>query len=115
MTATHVPVLAGQSAAYLAASLAAYAEARRASGFMRQVAHDLPPPARDEIARELAALAPPERTAAPPPLAERGRPEDGIPACLACHGAPRRNPLFPRLDGLSAKYVAAQLRLFRSG
>jgi cytochrome c553 len=112
----HVPTLAGQSAAYLEASLAAYADGRRASGFMQQAARDVPATAWAEIARELAALPPPATVAAAPPLlAEHGRPDDLVPACLACHGEPRRNPLIPRLAGLPAPYVAAQLRLFRAG
>ena len=91
----HVPVLAGQSAAYLEASLAAYADGRRASGFMRQVAHDLPAPARAEIARELAALAPPASDRRRPSAARRARPARGW------------HPRLPRLPRRAAAQSAA--------
>jgi cytochrome c553 len=115
----YVPRLAGQSEAYLRASLDAYAAGRRASGLMQQAVTGLAPADRAELARALAALpagaAPPGDPGPPPEIATRGRPEHGVPACLACHGAPRRNPAVPSLDGQPAAYLAAQLRLFRDG
>ena len=119
-----VPRLAGQNAAYLEASLAAYASRRRASGIMAEAAAGLSPADRAALARALAALpaAVPEDAAAaaddagpPPAVATGGNPASGVPACLACHGEPRRNPAFPVLDGQPAPYLAAQLRLFRDG
>ena len=113
-----VPRLAGQSAAYLEASLAAYARGARASGIMAEAAADLAPETRAELARALAGLAPaaPSDQGSPTPeVASTGAPARGVPACLACHGAPRRNPAFPRIDGQPAPYLAAQLRLFRAG
>lgn len=41
-----------------------------------------------------------------------------VPACSSCHGTPGgggENGAFPRLAGLSAPYIQAQLRAFRSG
>jgi cytochrome c553 len=38
-----------------------------------------------------------------------------VPACLVCHGAPRRNSAFPILEGQPAPYLAGQLHLFRDG
>lgn len=113
----HVPVLAGQSASYLAAALEAYAAGTRASGIMQQAVTGLDPEIREALVGKLAALPPPtsQATRPPPDIALGGSPERGVPACLACHGEPRRNPAFPRLDGQPAEYIAAQLRLFRDG
>jgi cytochrome c553 len=116
----HVPVLAGQSETYLRASLLAYAEGRRASGIMELAVSGLSPDALAALARHYAA-APADRSpgSAPPhgaaaELASRGRPADGLPACLACH-AGNRDPHFPMIAGQRAAYLAAQLRLFREG
>ena len=115
----HVPILAGQTAAYLEASLLAYANGRRASGIMQQAVAHFPPELRGEIAAAIAAL--PDRTVAPPPpasppaVALHGAPGRAVPACLSCHGEPLRNPAFPRIDGQPAPYLAAQLHLFRAG
>jgi cytochrome c553 len=111
----HVPILAGQSEAYLRASLAAFAEGRRASGIMQQAVPGLDPATAADLAARLAALpaAPATASAPPPAVAVDGRPEDGVPGCLACHGEDRENPAFPSLDGQPAPYLAAQLRLFR--
>jgi cytochrome c553 len=116
----HMPVLAGQSAAYVAASLSAYADGRRASGFMAGPAAAIAPADIDKLAARFAALPPPPPApagdaalvAAGRRLAERGRPADNIPACLGCHGA-AAHPLHPRLAGQPAAYLAAQLQLFR--
>jgi cytochrome c553 len=118
----HVPIIAGQSAAYLAASLAAYAEDHRPSGMMAQPASELTPEARAEIARLLAAkpssLAPGAADGEGElgrRLAEEGRPEDKIPPCLECHGTPPRKPAFPLIAGQRPEVIATQLRLFRAG
>jgi cytochrome c553 len=44
-------------------------------------------------------------------------PADGVPPCGICHGPAEaaRNPVFPRLAGQDATYIATQLRLFQSG
>jgi cytochrome c553 len=47
-------------------------------------------------------------------IARRGLPDKGVPACLACH-VDARNPAFPRVLGLSARYIQQQLRLFQEG
>ena len=47
-----------------------------------------------------------------------GSAEDGVPACMACHGPTGRgNPaaLYPRLAGQYAAYTAATLAAYASG
>ncbi|MDJ0388101.1 c-type cytochrome [Roseomonas sp. E05] len=119
------PVLSGQSETYLAQALTAFAEGKRHSGIMQ------PPAARTDAAalREIAAhyarqpafpvpqsadaalLAEGER------IARAGIPEEGVPACLSCHGgaALARNPAYPRLHGQHAGYLETQLALWREG
>ena len=116
-----VPVLAGQSEAYLRASLDAYARGARASGVMRQAVAGLSAEDRAALARMLAAFPPGEAAPAttiaatrPPTIATHGRPETGVPACLSCHGRPGQAGA-PRLEGQPADYLAGQLRLFRDG
>lgn len=119
------PKLAGQRPAYLAASLEAYADGRRASGIMQPIAAGLGPEARREIAVFYAGL---PRSGATPPLADgdptRGREiahhglrEKKVPACAACHGpgAGERNAYYPILAAQYPDYLAQQLELFASG
>lgn len=47
-----------------------------------------------------------------------GKPEAGVPACLACHGPSGRGnpgPAYPSVGGQHASYTAAKLMAFRSG
>lgn len=117
-----VPRLAGQSRAYLELALRDYAENRRASGVMRPVVAELDDESIARLARYYEEL-PPMRGAAKDDDAriERGRTivehgdrEAGVPPCVACHGATRAET-FPRLDGQSSRYLADQLRLWKSG
>lgn len=51
-------------------------------------------------------------------LAASGRPEGGVQACVACHGAAGIAPAgtaFPNLSGLTSEYVAKQLDDYREG
>lgn len=119
-----IPRLAGLDAAYLSATLRAFAEGRRYSGIMQPVAAGLEPRQIQALASHFAALD--GRAHAPAcsdagavargaALATRGDPARKIPACTACHG-PRggpRNRLYPVLEGQHADYIALQLRLFR--
>lgn len=116
-----IPRLAGQSAAYLRATLDAYAEDRRHSGFMHSIAAMLEPGLRDRIARHYAELdAAPDTAADTEPhrrgrrLALEGDPDDGVPPCVSCHGA-QAAPQHPRLDGQPREYLRLQLQLFRDG
>lgn len=120
------PALAGQPAAYLEGALAAYGAGTRPSGIMEPVAAALSPATRRDLAAHFARLA----ARAPQPaeadsavlrrgeeLARRGAPERKIPACTPCHGPNRGSPVpvYPRLAGQHADYLARQLRLFREG
>lgn len=121
-----IPTLAGQSEAYLRASLMAYLKGERQSGIMQTAVNGLNA---DDVALLAARFAGERRRdSAPEPanprgadaaaghvLARSGRPEDRIPACFSCHEREDGNPLYPRLFGQSAPYLATQLRLFREG
>ena len=110
-----IPVLGGQSPAYLAAALAAYADGRRASGVMAVAAKGLTPETRVMMA-ELFAKQPglggeptsTDRIARA--IVERGLPERQLPACVSCH-RPGRNA--PVLAGQRAPYIAQRLRQWR--
>lgn len=123
------PKLSMQSEDYLAAALRAYAAGERRSGIMQPMAAGLTDEQIAALARyyaetERAPLGaggdrqPPDpgAMAAGAEIAARGIPEEGVPACLVCHGPGEpRNPLFPRLSGQYADYIALQLRLFAAG
>jgi cytochrome c553 len=117
------PVLAGQHAAYLRASLDAYLKGERHSGIMEPVAASLGPDEMQEIAEYYSSLEAAPPLAAPGDadvdrgrrIAERGLPEKLVPACMSCHGEHeiRRNPHYPKLAGQYAEYIRQQLRVFR--
>jgi cytochrome c553 len=113
-----VPVLHGQSAAFLAASLRAYASGERRSGIMQPIASQLAPDAIDGLARYYASLpAPPLQATVPQAaqaLATSGDAEARIPACTGCHGSAAL-PLYPKLAGQNARYMANRLQLWRNG
>jgi cytochrome c553 len=51
-------------------------------------------------------------------LYRAGRPADGLPACMACHGPAGRGnpgPTYPSLGGQHAAYTVAKLQFFRDG
>jgi cytochrome c553 len=124
------PVIAGQSADYLFATLKAFAKGERKSGFMQ-------PPARrygTETLRRLAdhfssrpagealgALSGDGLVAAEDLLEEgrriatEGVPSRKIPACESCHGhaGRARNPHYPWITGQPRWYLSTHLRLWR--
>lgn len=112
----HIPRLDIQPEPYLAQSLAAYRDGTRESGIMFHAATRI---SKADLARMATHYAgPAEEPAAPPrgpALATEGT--DTVPACTSCHGpgATRGNDAIPRLAGQSEAYLAAQLRLWRSG
>ena len=115
-----VPVLHGQSREFLSAALWAYAKGSRRSGIMQPIASEL---RADEIAKltdyysGLAAPKPRSRAEAPAvarSLATDGDPDRKIPACTTCHDA-KALPLYPRLAGQNAAYMANRLRLWKNG
>jgi cytochrome c553 len=120
-----IPVLAGQSATYLEATLDAYASGRRASGVMGAVAARLDPAVMRALADHYAALPglandmAPVRPADDTPdaalaarIVARGLPEADLPACASCH-APGKHPRYPVLAGQKPEYLATWLRLWR--
>jgi cytochrome c553 len=108
-----VPRLDIQGEAYLLASLRAFRDASRASGFMQIVASGLRDEEIAELADYFAGTAPELFSSPPPPIVATGVPERKIPACSGCHGlsSPVR-PEIPRLTGQHKAYLLAQLRLF---
>lgn len=121
------PRLTGQSEAYLLASLEAYADGRRHSGFMQPAAAGLSAAERRALAAHFAeAEAPTVPDPGEPALVARGRdiaewgvPADGVPACAVCHGplpdgrSVQPHPLYPRLAGQHAGYLESQLQAWR--
>jgi cytochrome c553 len=116
-----VPSLNGQNAAYLVRALEAYAAGKRESGMMEPLATAMSASDRERYAADFAALAPPapaaprgEGSTRGEQIAAEGIARQNIPPCAACHSSGKSGQ-FPRLEGLSAKYIATQLRLFRAG
>lgn len=123
-TEASVPSLAGQGSVYLQKQLLAFKSQRRV-GVMSGVAMGLSDAdARSAAAyfsRQLAQWNPhrsidPQVSARGHVIYDDGIAANGVPACASCHaldgaGLP---PEFPRLAGQHARYLAAQLRAFRS-
>ena len=126
------PNIAGQGATYLVTQLQAFrdgaanpAEAKRYNALMSPQSISLT----DEDIRDLAvyyeSLPAPVQAVANPETVDRGEAlyrggdlENGIAACLACHGpAGRGNPAagYPALQGQHAVYTAQTLRDYASG
>jgi cytochrome c553 len=118
------PSLAGQRAEYLYASLRAFVDRRRHSGIMRGIAANLSDQTMREIAMYYEGLPPRQGervddqslVARGALIADRGVPEQDIPACVECHGptAQPKNPAYPRLAAQHVPYLASQLELLRS-
>lgn len=115
------PVLAGQSEAYLAESLRAFATGARHSAYMQFAVDGLDDAALTRMAGHYAALRglseeAPVGDGRGARIAREGLPQADVPACQSCHGASaRRNPAYPRLAGQDATYLADQLRAFKDG
>lgn len=130
------PSLAGQSATYLYVQLKTFKGGQRNDPVMGPFAAPLGDAEMRNLAAYYASLpSKPGAQAAPPSpggrLFSEGDPSRGIPPCQACHGpggqgprsdadvvAAKPRPLWstiPRLQGLSAVYVAKALHDFRSG
>jgi cytochrome c553 len=115
------PRLAGQRAAYLLASLEAYARGTRPSGIMKPIAVALDGAAMREAVAWYASLEAPtirvpdgSRGAQ---IAEHGLVDREVPACAHCHGPGREphHPAYPDLAGQPVLYLEDQLRLFVRG
>jgi cytochrome c553 len=129
LAAMLTPRLAGQSAAYLAAQLDAFANGTRKNATMQPVAAALSPAEREALGKYLAGLSPvapvdsPATSASPAVLARgerlatRGDWPAGLPSCDRCHG-PRGvgvGDAFPPLLGQTPVYVANQLDAWKQG
>jgi cytochrome c553 len=113
-----VPVLHGQPKEFLAAALDAYARGARRSGIMQPVAAELKVDAVAKLVEYYSSLDPlPGKAAATTEsgrqLATQGDVNARIPACVTCHGA-EALPVFPRLAGQNAAYMANRLRLWKN-
>ena len=118
------PILAGQHPEYTAAQLAAYASGQRPNAIMASFAAGLSPADINNIAvylagqkAGLAGAADAAKAAAGQKLYLKGRAEDEIAACAACHGPAGAGipPLYPRLSGQYAAYTRATMAEFAGG
>lgn len=111
-----IPVLGGQRADYLLASLRAYQTGHRHSAVMGNAVAALPPEALAPLARRFAALPGLGGSHAGTGdkaawrIIRKGLPERELPACVSCHTAGKR---YPVLDGQKASFLAARLRRWR--
>lgn len=120
------PILAAQRKGYLEAQIDAFRNRTRAEkdahDFMWGIAGNLDEAIIDGIAAYYAGQPPargrnddPALVAKGKELYDKGIPERGIPACMACHGADATGAAdFPRLAGQHAKYVIKQLTYIQS-
>lgn len=120
-TSPEFPILAAQRKSYLEAQIDAFRKKTRAErdahDFMWGIAGNLDEAIIGGIAAYYAAQPPapgrsddPALVAKGQALFDKGLPERGIPACVACHGPDAAGKAdFPRLAGQHAKYVAKQL------
>jgi len=124
----YFPRLAGKPAGYLMNQLVAFRDGRRryppmnylleyiADSYLRQMADYFaalrPPPVAQTVPDASPAL-----LARGHALATQGDPGHGVPACMGCHGPALTGmePAIPRLVGLHANYISAQLGAFRYG
>jgi len=119
------PNIAGQGASYIVAQLNAFKSGSRTDPLMAPQAMMLS----DEDMRNIAvyfeslpaaamAVANPATVSKGEALYRGGNADNGIPACLACHGPTGRgNPAanYPAVQGQHATYTAKQLRDYASG
>lgn len=122
------PRLAGLDPAYIRTQLENFAASKRRNPVMSPIALQLTAAQRSAVATYFAAMPGPAAQAAVSPaqltisdtgawLANRGRWEDNLPACVQCHGQGGRGigAAFPSLVGQSRGYLIAQLIAFKSG
>jgi cytochrome c553 len=119
-----IPILAGQKADYLLATLDAFADSRRHGAVMQAAAIRVDSDTRRALADHYAALPglSPARSvvsaaaSAEDALAARvvaqGLPEADLPACARCH-APDKRATYPVLFGQKREYMVNRLRLWR--
>jgi len=120
-TSPEFPILAAQRKGYLEAQIDAFRKKARAEkdahDFMWGIAGNLDDAIIGGIAAYYASQPPARGRSDDPALVAKGKelfdkglPERGIPACMACHGEDAAGVAdFPRLAGQHAKYVGKQL------
>ena len=110
-----MPVLGGQSPAYLRAALEAYATGKRQSAVMANAAATLTPEDMTRLADHFAAMpgiggVTPSGSVEAAKIDREGLPKVQLPACASCH-APGKP--YPVLAGQRASYIAQRLRNWR--
>jgi cytochrome c553 len=110
-----MPVLGGQSPAYLRAALEAYATGKRQSAVMANAAATLTPEDMTRLADHFAAMpgigrATPLSSADAAKINREGLPKVQLPACASCHSPGKP---YPVLAGQRASYIAQRLRNWR--
>lgn len=122
------PRLAGQQKQYLEAQLKSFRRQNRgdpeAHDFMWGIAGTLNDNIIDGLAEYYATRTPmtgdgksgdAKAIAAGKDLYDRGRSDQGIPACAACHGENAEgHTVFPRLAGQSGVYLSRQMQMLRT-
>jgi cytochrome c553 len=113
-----VPMIAGQNAGYIVASLAAYKKGERRHPTMRALAISLSDKDMADIAAYYSALKPSSvKTVADTPAAPNAQVAALLQkgACASCHGANYDKPIndvYPKLAGQHADYLYAALRSY---
>ena len=110
-----MPVLGGQSPAYLRTALEAYATGKRQSAVMANAAATLTPAEMTRLADHFAAMpgigaTKPTGSIEAARIDREGLPKVQLPACASCH-APGKP--YPVLTGQRASYIAQRLRNWR--
>jgi cytochrome c553 len=117
-----VPMIAGQSAKYIAAALTAYKQGDRKHPTMRSVATTLSDPDIAEIAAYYEGLG--KDTAASLPASAEKAPSPQVAAllqkaaCVSCHGANFAKPIdpsYPKIAGQHADYLFVSLKSYKAG
>lgn len=131
--ASGFPRLAGLDAGYMHSQLEAFATGKRTNAMMAPIAVALDATERKQVADYYGGLGRSPGTVKPavqqadvaaPPVGEpgaqlalKGRWENGLPACVQCHGSTGAGvgSVFPALAGQSALYIENQLRAWQQG
>jgi len=118
------PNIAGQHALYIAKQLSDYRDGDRKNVLMSPMAAALTDQNILDLAAYFSSMTPikgvaeEENLTAGQNIYRGGITSAGIPSCMGCHGpAGKGNPAaaYPSLNGQNKAYLAAQLKLFRSG
>jgi cytochrome c553 len=118
------PSLAGQHETYIVTTLKAFKTAARKNVLMAGQVLSLSDQDMEDLAAFFAAQKRQTRTAEPKlvtageRLYRGGNKDNGVPACLACHGPAGRGNQpagYPAIGAQQAVYTANQLKAYRSG